>query len=556
MNETQNSIAPAEGERRAMRGYYPQYHLATSLIIKGLHDKSLVKVVLVDPDAGRVDDILIYSTHRLDAYQVKWSMDNKYWNYKTDFLNEGSDTPSILSQLVDGWNRLRKPNMKTVVHLYTNQIPSTYDHLKISSGTISSSPNHTKYFIENLWIRAKSDLEEMVSTLSDEWNEFWNDFQELTGLNDEDFNEFIKNCELDLGQKQEDTKEHQQDFDVLFKLLVEMVGTSDSLTAVELTRDKLLDLLGWTERFKLRSTHQLPLESFYIPLNTKINELKEKLSAINKGYIAILGPPGIGKSSFISHLDLGPNVILIKYYIHIPVSGETVSYRAQSMNFFHDLIIQFENLGLSIQNKKMRLGLSDYLVGFQNCLDQLYKKWKEEGVKALIIIDGIDHIEREGQCADPLTNYLPSPNSIPEGIYIVLSSQTLSSIPSAIQNQLGTPDRKIEIENLSKSQILKILSKYDIGTNLTTQQKEIVFNKSNGHPLALIYLLRTISQQHDETIIEKILDQYPSYRTNIEEVYQSHWNVIIRVNYLFQNSIMKSVNYFNELLDGFPSWTN
>ena len=526
MNETQNSIAPAEGERRAMRGYYPQYHLATSLIIKGLLDKSLVKVVLVNPDAGRVDDILIYSTHRLDAYQVKWSIADKYWNYNTDFIKEKSGTPSILNQLVDGWKRLRRPNMKTVVHLYTNQIPSTYDHLKISSGTISPSPNHTKYFTEKLWIRAKSDLEGMINSLSDDWKELWNDFQELTVLEDEDFIEFIKNCELDLNQQLEDTKDYQQDFDALFKLLVEMVGISDSLTEVELTRDKLLGLLGWTDRFKLRSTQQILLERFYIPLNTKINEIKEKLSAINKGYIAILGPPGIGKSSFISYLDLGPNVILIKYYIHIPVSGETVSYRALSTNYFHDLIIQFENLGLSIENKKMRHGLSDYLVGFQNCLDQLHEKWEDDGVKTIIMIDGIDHIEREGQCVDPLTNYLPSPNSIPEGIYIVLSSQTISSIPPSIQNQLRTPVRKIEIENLSKSDVLKLLTKFDIGTDLITEQKEIVFNKSTGHPLALIYLLRTISQQDDVTLIEDILEQYPSYRTNIEEVYQSHWNVI------------------------------
>ena len=517
---------PSEGERRALRGYYPQYHLATSLIIKGLLDKSLEKVVLVNPEAGRVDDILIYSTHRLDAYQVKWSKADQYWNYKTDFTNEKSGNPSILSQLVDGWTQLRTTNMKTVVHLYTCQTPSTHDHLNISSGPISSKPNHTKYFIENLWIPAKSDLEGLTNSLSGDWKVLWNDFQELTGLNNDDFNEFIKNCELDLGQQLEDTKEHQQDFDALFKLLVEKVGTSESLTEVELTRDKLLYLLGWTDRFKLRSRQQLPLEGFYAPLNTKINELKEKLSAISKGYIAILGPPGIGKSSFISYLDLGPNVILIKYYIHIPVSGETVSYRAQPMNFFHDLLLQFEKLGLSIQNKKMRLELSDYLVGFQNCLDQLHKKWEDEGVKTLIMIDGIDHIKREGQCRDPLTNYLSSPSSIPEGIYFVLSSQTISSIQSAIQNQLGTLERKIEIENLSKSQVLKILSKYDIGIDLTTQQKESVFSKSNGHPLALIYLLRTISQQDDKTIIEEILDQYPSYKTNIEEVYQSHWNVI------------------------------
>ncbi len=98
MNETQISIAPAEGERRAIRGYYSQYHLATSLIIKGLLDKSLVKVVLVNLDAGRIDDILIFSAHRLDAYQVKWSIADKYWNFKTDLINSKSGNPSILSQ--------------------------------------------------------------------------------------------------------------------------------------------------------------------------------------------------------------------------------------------------------------------------------------------------------------------------------------------------------------------------------------------------------------------------------------------------------------------------
>ena len=118
MDETQNSIAPAEGERRAMRGYYPQYHLATSLIIKGLLDKSLVKVVLVNPDAGRVDDILIYSTHRLDAYQVKWSIADKYWNYNTDFIKDESGTPSILNQLVDGWMQIILSSSMIVMELY------------------------------------------------------------------------------------------------------------------------------------------------------------------------------------------------------------------------------------------------------------------------------------------------------------------------------------------------------------------------------------------------------------------------------------------------------
>ena len=65
--------APAEGERRAIGGYYPQYRISASLILRSLRDGSLQWIRIADPEAGRIDDFQIGRQSRVDAFQMKWS---------------------------------------------------------------------------------------------------------------------------------------------------------------------------------------------------------------------------------------------------------------------------------------------------------------------------------------------------------------------------------------------------------------------------------------------------------------------------------------------------
>ena len=65
--------APAEGERRAVRNLSAQYRVAAALTFKALRRADLEWVRLVDPEAGRLDDILIACPGRFDAYQIEWS---------------------------------------------------------------------------------------------------------------------------------------------------------------------------------------------------------------------------------------------------------------------------------------------------------------------------------------------------------------------------------------------------------------------------------------------------------------------------------------------------
>lgn len=70
---------PADGERSAMIGYVPQYKVAANFIYTALLDGTLEWIKIADPEVGRVDDIQIATTGRLDAYQVKWGETVKYY---------------------------------------------------------------------------------------------------------------------------------------------------------------------------------------------------------------------------------------------------------------------------------------------------------------------------------------------------------------------------------------------------------------------------------------------------------------------------------------------
>jgi hypothetical protein len=70
---SERKVAPAEGERRALRSLAAQYRVASKLVLDALFDGELEWVRLVDPEAGRLDDIVIGRPSRVDAYQVKWS---------------------------------------------------------------------------------------------------------------------------------------------------------------------------------------------------------------------------------------------------------------------------------------------------------------------------------------------------------------------------------------------------------------------------------------------------------------------------------------------------
>src|SRR5882672_7576016 len=96
-------IAPGEGERRAMRGYVPQYDLAARLIYKELAAGRLRWVGLADRTAGAFDDVVLGLHDRVVGHQVKTRRDPEPFSMRTLLLG----AEGLLMRMVNAWRTLR-----------------------------------------------------------------------------------------------------------------------------------------------------------------------------------------------------------------------------------------------------------------------------------------------------------------------------------------------------------------------------------------------------------------------------------------------------------------
>ena len=94
---------PGEGERRAQRGYVPQYDLGARVIYESLAAGRLQWVGLADRNAGAFDDVVLGLHDRIVAYQLKTSRDPAPFSIKTVLL----EAQDLLGRILDARRKLQ-----------------------------------------------------------------------------------------------------------------------------------------------------------------------------------------------------------------------------------------------------------------------------------------------------------------------------------------------------------------------------------------------------------------------------------------------------------------
>jgi hypothetical protein len=538
--QKRRTTKPAEGERRALGGYIPQYLVAAYLILRSLRNGSLQWIRVADPEAGRVDDIQIGSQSRVDAFQVKWSQYQGNFTFNR-LVSASGDEPSLIRQLADGWQQLRNSNSgaRIVVHLVTNDIPSTSDQLPVDENQ-SPSPRHFAAFLGQVWQPARKNLQNPNWSLPAGWKPTWDKIQAQTNLPDDDFLAFIQDCELEFnynlpvfetGTTQEENgvgEDVEHIFNILFKTV------TDPERRVQLSRDDLLARLGWKNRLDFKSRHEFPVdELFYSPIEETVAQLEQAISNLPGGYIAILGTPGSGKSTLLTQtLRYRQQERIIKYYAYIPDAQDPTTLRGEAINFLHDVGLALDCAGFRVGENPSKLEREQLLQRFHQQLRLLHEDWQNHGRKTIILIDGLDHIAREHNPTRSLLRDLPLPEQVPEGVYFLLGSQTeqLADLPARLQHAIKQEERRIEMQPLKRQAVMQIIERIGLASKLSVEQKEQVYQLSGGHPLALIYLLQRLQEATDADTITTILQETVPYTGRIEEDYYSYWRQIEETN--------------------------
>lgn len=528
-------INPANGERSAMIGYVPQYKVTADLIYSALLNGTFEWVKIADPEAGRVDDIQIATSGRLDAYQVKWAETIKYITFKellSDEKKNGKQKPNLMRQLAEGWQQLKilyqHQHRQTHVHLISRYVPSPTKKIPLDDSPPLAP--HFQGFLNDCWCD-KSWVDKGLSAIPKGWRSAMSKLQAATGLDDDDFIHFFKDCSLQFqyqlpsqsGSLNSEEARREDDTKQIFTLLLRVAGGERRI--VEITRAKLLQHLHWENRFKPHFKHEFLVdEKLYQPIKTTIFELESSLNHYKQGYLALIGTPGSGKSTTLTQfLRYRKGFRIIRYYAF--VRDDTRLGRGEAVSFLHDIVLALKNHGIHGQKTSFPQSREELLEKLSSQFSELGERWEKESVKTLILVDGLDHIEREQSPERSLLKDLPLPESLPDGVVFVLGTQktNLDGLLPRIQAHLEEKGRTLTIQLLDKAAVFSLIDSAALKTMLSYDQKETILKLSDGHPLALNYLVQKLQTVSNNNEANDILNSTNPYKGHIELDYKVYW---------------------------------
>ncbi|MDO5614945.1 MAG: NACHT domain-containing protein [Cruoricaptor ignavus] len=510
----------ASGERAAIGGYLPQFDEFAWFVYLNLINNNLEWIRVADPKAEKLDDIQ-YSTHsELHAYQVKWTIADA----NISFANFTELIPLISSS----WKSLKtnNPSKRIIPHLITNKPVSSHDSLKDGDAKIGSFKN----FIDEVWTKLKSN-----HTIDSKWNPIIAEFKKATKLNSNEFNEFVRVFDFQPNYKQKkfsirNTRYSKEDEDLqqISRFIIEKIASAER--GIQFNRQEIIKELGWGKRFKTFFNHELIVDrQRYQPIQSTIDLLNSKLVEHKGGYLFLLGSPGSGKSTLLNQWSKGLKTRIVRYYAFDfvnPSSHLNFYERGNATHLFFDLVFQLKEVGIykrDILPYRDLLFLKDV---FNEQLKSVGEDFATSGQQTIIIIDGLDHVPREYKSpTNSFLRELPLPSTLPEGVFIILGSQSydLEDIQQEIKTEFQKDDRTVPIDSLKKEEVYKYINNLNVSIQLSDTQKLLVFEKSQGHPLYLSYLIEKIIESDS---VDDTINSFETIGGSIETYYKKIWKPI------------------------------
>ncbi|MCX8534346.1 NACHT domain-containing protein [Chryseobacterium luquanense] len=514
----ENQIS-ARGERAAISGYLPQFDEFARFVYINLINKSLIWIRVADPEAEKLDDILYATNNEIHAYQIKWTIADATITYK-NFLE-------LFPLLFSSYKKLKKTNPSKIIipHLITNKKASQNDKIKLQDDSTADFATFLSDVLEKI---------KRGTSPEKKWNNLITELQNFCGGYD-DFINFISVLDFQTNYVQktftiQNSRLHkdEQDLTDLSRFIFEKAA--DSKRIVEFSRSQIINELRWADRFSTVFNHEITHDSpLYQPIRATIDELDNMYNIITTGYIFLVGGPGSGKSTLLNRWTKGLKEDVVKYYAFDflnPSSAKNFYERGNAVNLFFDLVNQLKDSGCyhgEVLPYKDILFLKDI---FNEQLRILGDKFEASQEKTVILIDGLDHVPREyKEVANSFLKELPLPDALPEGVVIILGSQSfeLKDLPQEIRKVYSFGDRTVKMSSLTKDNVHKYIEALSLNKPVTISEKDLIFQKSQGHPLYLNYIAGWLEKRDS---IGDLLNELPEIDGNIENYYMKLWEPI------------------------------
>lgn len=510
------ATAPAEGERRALRGYIGQYERAGAAIYAALERDELLWIGVADRNAGIADDLVLGFDGLVVGHQFKTSKFPGTFTVETLFTGANG----LWKPLVHAWQCLRKdnPGSRVEIRLVINDFPSTTD--KPGDGT----PSHSAAFLEELQQHTHRPLADWYTP---EWGRLIDHLRREASLSDGDFEQFLHSLRVLYGAAADFIQSHKLNAEqarqaseiasVLPKLVV------DARDKDRWTRDELLRELGWRDPAKTLLIHRFPVGA-YVQRNRDTEvKLLAALQTTGQGYVSLIGPPGSGKSTLLQvALATEANIRLVRYLAYVPGAAQGVG-RGEADNFLTDVGTQLRNSGL-IGLRLRDDSLHERREQFGVLLRQAGERFDRDGIRTIIVVDGLDHVPREERPTNSLLGELPLPTAIPNGVVFVLGTQRLdlANLKPAVKEQAEKRERLVLMSPLGREEVARMADALGLPTDIPRLE---LSKLTHGHPLATRYLIQALMHA-DEVGRKHLLSGAMPFEGDIETVYTAAWREI------------------------------
>ena len=242
--------------------------------------------------------------------------------------------------------------------------------------------------------------------------------------------------------------------------------------------------------------------------------LDEFLNKQDSGYFVIRGVPGIGKSAFMAKLvnDRG-------YVHHFNIASQNIrSTRAFLENTCSQLIACY-----SLGHKELPQNATDDSGFLMQCLSEAAAKRKDKSEKIVVAIDSLDEADRLGLAS--AVNNLFLPHSLPEGVYIVLTTRPLADVRLDVAHK-----QVLDLEANSAGNLQDITEYIEAFMQRSSMQARIstLGYKSDDFLSALraksqgnfMYLYHVLPDIESGKLISDRVDDLPD---GLLAYYQRHW---------------------------------
>ncbi|MCU1029703.1 ATP-binding protein [Stenotrophomonas maltophilia] len=490
-----------------MFGYTRQYASAAAAIYHGLQTRQLRWVGVADRCAGIADDVVLGFDDEVIGHQFKSSRDPDPFRIAT-LLTGGS---GLLPGLLQAWQELKAscPDVRIRLRVVVDDTPSGAD--RVGNG------GSTREFVAEWQGNPDRSLAEWSAT---PWGPFVHDLQAAAGLKQSEFEDFFQHLELVHGDQPNFaalygiTSRTQPQVDRIADRLPHLVARVPERD--RWTRAEFLEQMSWPEN-EPRHRHQFPVGVAVQRNPSTEAQLQRVVRGNPKGYVSLVGPPGSGKSTLLQiALEAEPQLVVVRYLAYVPGGAQGIG-RGESADFLEDVAAGLRNTGLQgvrflSENERHRREELEALLG------QAGERFTTNGLRTLIIVDGLDHVPREERPTRSFLADLPLPSAVPAGVLFILGTQLLDlpDIPPAVRDQASVAERRVEMQGLSVAAIADMADALGVPTAVSRPR---LHELTRGHPLATHYLLQALVAAEDDATRDRILREGFQYLGEIDELY-------------------------------------